>query len=89
MVDLAVYGACCKWWDTIDKTARTESGLPCCPNCGGVLFQLPLDEWWKDVDRYEANGNPGYRKFVEWWQGKCFPTMEVARLKYDAIRSRG
>ena len=85
MAEFAVYGANCVWWDTIDKTARTPSGLPCCPHCGSVLFQQPLDKWWADIDKYEANGHPGYRKFVEWWRGKCFPTMEALERAYAKV----
>ena len=35
-----VYGANCTWWDTIDKISKTASGLPCCPRCGSVLFEI-------------------------------------------------
>ena len=80
--ETAVYGANCRWWDIIRKTARNGSGLPCCPHCGSVLFEMPLGEWWTNVDAHEARGNPGYRKFVEWWQGKCFPTMNVLKEAY-------
>ncbi len=86
---LIVYGAShCVWWDSIDKAGGIPiegcPPLPCCPHCGGVLFQQEESAWWKGVDRYEVEGHPGYRKFVEWWRGKCFPTYEAARAAYAA-----
>ena len=83
-----VYGARCSWWDSIDKVATTAGGLPCCPFCGGVLFEV-VDEatWWGDVDRHEAGGRPGYRGFVEWLRGKCRPSVADARAEYDTTVS--
>lgn len=84
---LVVYGANCVWWDSIDKVAvlNTPSGhgLPCCPHCHGVLFQQDEKDWWLGVDRYERDGHPGYRKMVEWWRGRCFPTMDEVRAAYE------
>ncbi len=85
---LVVYGARCVWWDTIDKAKSTPRpdgpGLPCCPHCGGVLFQQSEPGWWAGVARYESEGHPGYRKFVEWWRGKCFTTFPAAKRAYKA-----
>lgn len=67
-----VYGAMCSWWDSIDKVSSND-GLPCCPHCGGILFEVPTEEeWFKGVDLYAAKGHPNYRKFIEWLRGKCF-----------------
>jgi hypothetical protein len=86
-----VYGATCVWWDSIDKVGRKESAdrvfgpLPCCPFCGGVLFELDNEaQWFAQVDAYEAKGHPGYRKFIEWQRGKCFPTHAAAFAAYNA-----
>ena len=85
-----VYGTRCVWWDSIAKVGRTEGGrhpLPCCPRCGGALFEVPSEaDWWAGVDRHEKAGNPGYRAFVEWLRGKCFPKYEDARFVYEAKR---
>jgi hypothetical protein len=85
VIDLRiVYGARCVWWDSITKAATTPSGLPCCPHCGGVLFETASEEaWWEAVDKHEAQGALGYHKFVEWSRGKCFPTYGDARVVYD------
>jgi hypothetical protein len=80
-----VSGACCVWWDTIHKVDRTPSGLPCCPQCGGVLFEVrDAATWWRGVDRHEADGHPGYRAFIEWMQGKCFADFAAAERAYAA-----
>lgn len=74
------------WWDSIDKAGSrdgTTTGLPCCPRCGGVLFEVPNEkEWWAGVDQHQKNGNPGYRAFIEWLRGKCFADMETAKNEY-------
>lgn len=89
------YGAQCVWWggiEDIGKTKPREPGgisLPCCPKCGGMLFELPSPkEWWDGVEKYEANGHPGYRAFIEWRKGKCFPTQEAAKAAYEAKPGR-
>jgi hypothetical protein len=81
-----VYGAGCSWWDSIDKVAKTASGLPCCPHCGGVLFEVANEaRWWRDVQMFESEHEPGYRKFIEWLRGRCFPGpafLDKARNAY-------
>lgn len=78
-----VTGARCTWWDSIDKTSSTRvGGLPCCPFCGGVLFEVANEaEWWGQVDVY-ALANPGYRELIEFLRGRCFPDMDIARAAY-------
>ena len=61
-----VYGATCAWHGPIQEVGRIGSGLPACPHCGGVLFEVDTEEkWWAGVDAAEADGRPGYRKFIE------------------------
>ena len=87
---LIVSGARCTWWDTIDKAGKMPGPvgthtMPCCPNCKSPLFQNEPAEWWRAVDQYEASGHfPGYRAFVEWMQGRCFPNLDAAKAAYTA-----
>ncbi|TAL28984.1 MAG: hypothetical protein EPN98_21315 [Phenylobacterium sp.] len=86
-----VYGANCVWWDSIDKVAAKPTpsgrGLPCCPHCGSVLMEVPsIEHWNRNMDRYEADGHPGYRAMMEWSRGKCFPTMTALRAAHEAGR---
>lgn len=78
-----VYGICA-WWDSIGKASSKPSGLPCCPHCGSVLFELESEiVWWANVDAYvERTGDTEYRALIEWMRGKCFPNVDVARLEY-------
>ena len=78
-----VYGARCAWWDSIDQVGKHPSGLPCCPHCKGMLFQLDSEaEWWGQIDRHEAEGHPGYRAMWEWSRGRCFPDFEAMQAAY-------
>lgn len=84
-MELIVYGVHCAWWDSIGKCRVHPNGLPCCPHCGSVLYQVDEKAWWQGVDEHEAQGNPGYRKLVEWMRGRCYPNMKVARNVYRVL----
>lgn len=89
-----VYGMRCVWWDGIENVGKTPTdergiSIPCCPHCGGVLMELPSPaDWWRGVEAHEANGHPGYRAFIEWQKGKCFPTMRAAQIVYETKPGR-
>lgn len=68
------YGATCTWFGPIHETKNM--GIPGCPLCGGVLFEMDSEQqWWDGVDKYESDGHPGYRSMWEWQRDakKCFP----------------
>lgn len=99
---LIVYGTGCVWWDWIENCGKTPAisvrgidgreyprhSLPCCPHCGGVLYQIDPETWFGKADRYEYEGrdgdgpHPGYRAMLEWQRGKCFPTLESVAAAY-------
>jgi len=82
-----VYGARCSWWGSISEVGSIGSGLPCCPTCSGVLFEVPsAQEWWAGVDRHEAEGRTGYRAFIEWLRGRCFPSLDAAWNEWAAMQ---
>lgn len=90
-----VYGIRCVWWDGVEKVGKMPGTdgplgpLPCCPHCRGVLMQVDSPEkWWADVNTHQANGHPGYRAFMEWLKGKCFPTIQAAKAAYEAKPGR-
>lgn len=79
---LIVYGVSCVWWDSIDKVSKNEVGLPCCPHCKGVLFQIEEAEWDIAIKKYEQSGHPGYIDFLTWLRGKCFLTQAEAEAAF-------
>lgn len=77
------YGATCTWFGSIHETK--QAGVPVCPHCGGVLFEMDHEgQWWSGVDKYEAEGHPGYRKMWEWARGKCFKDMAALTAAFQA-----
>lgn len=79
-----VNGAMCTWWGVLgEDNSHTESGLPCCPHCGGVLFQQTEESWWNGVVAYEDAGHPDYGNFIHWIENKCFKTFEDAKKAYN------
>lgn len=83
MTQVVAYGAVCTWWDDKSKVATKPSGLPCCPICGGVLYETERDVWWRGAQKHEAEGHPGYGQFLAWLQGKCFANSDQAELAYQ------
>lgn len=82
-----VYGVNCTWWDSIDKVAKLRTGIPCCPHCGSVLFEVAnIEEWWEGVDRHDQT-HPGYRKLIEWSQGKCYLNTKALITAYQQATS--
>lgn len=90
-----VYGATCSWWETIDQVATRSipgdpdaAGLPCCPHCRGVLYEVESEAVWLGpaLDQYEAAGRPGYRAMIEWGRGKCFRAERPGERPMDALR---
>lgn len=81
-----VYGSRCTWWDGIDKVATAGAGgLPVCPSCGHVLFQVPDIETWDvavGVHAKEAE-DPAYPAFIRWLRGRCYRTADEARREFE------
>lgn len=60
-----VYGATCTWFGSIHEVSATDKhpryanehqahSLPCCPICGGMLFEMESASiWWDGVDGFE------------------------------------
>lgn len=77
------YGARCTWWDSIDKVA-VVGGIPRCPYCRGVLFEVESEERWLEMARdHEARKTPGYFDMLMWARGKCFPTYDHMKRAYQ------
>lgn len=74
-----IFGARCEWWDESGQTNPRTA----CPHCGKPLVDMPTDEWWRYIDRYDHT-HPGYRNFIEWQRGKCFSSISQAQEAYAA-----
>lgn len=80
---LIAYGANCVWWDSIDKSGILNSGLPCCPICRNVLFQMNEAEWQERVVNFDKT-HKGYAEFIAWLKGKCFLSHTRAQARWLA-----
>lgn len=96
------YGANCTWFGSIHEVSNTKEhphhksrpqpddfGLPCCPVCGGMLFETQSEsEWWDQVDKFERGDypsqtrhpHPGYREMLEWQKRGMFCYKGVPEL---------
>lgn len=80
-----VYGARCAWWDYIDKVAVDGSGLPCCPHCNGVLFEMDRGEWEEGIEKHTKETNHlNYPIFMAWLKGRCFRNSTEAFKAFEA-----
>ncbi len=67
------YGLCTYWtddWDALTPSPENK-GIPTCPECGSVGFQMTRQEWNEGVAKYEADDNPGYTQFINDVKGNC------------------
>jgi hypothetical protein len=80
---VTVYGVNCTWYDDKANAATTGTGrtghvLPCCPHCGGMLFEIDTPVWDDAVHRRLAFATfadrTDYPDMIAWARGKCFPT---------------
>jgi len=79
-----VYGAGCMFSGPIQRVGTTQSGLPCCPHCKGVLFETDTEEkWWEMVRSYaQKTRDESYEPMWCWATGRCFATLESLRSAY-------
>ncbi len=77
-----VHGARCTWWDAISESKTGAHGLPGCPHCGGVLYEVATEaQWWEAIDRHDKH-EPGYRALMEWARGNCYPNFDTLKRAY-------
>jgi hypothetical protein len=64
------HGSCGYWTDDWDKLAK-QGNLPVCPTCNGPGYQAKADAWFGGADKYERNGHPRYREWLETSRETC------------------
>ena len=70
--EIVAYGALCRWWDDKRNVGVRPSGLPCCPHCGGPLYEADGQDWFAAAESYEqTNRSPGYIEHLWASQGMC------------------
>jgi hypothetical protein len=84
MSDLVAYGAVCVWWDDKDNVAQLPSGLPCCPTCGGVLFEADKAAFMAAAQDFAPSpvleeAGITYIEWLMWAQGKCYDNFTLSQ----------
>lgn len=82
-----VYGAQCTFWGSIEDAGLTSMdghGVPCCPFCGGMLFEVSDPaKWQASIDRHAAV-EPDYPAIMAWSRGACLgDSMDHLRQAYQ------
>lgn len=56
----AFYAVSCCWWTSFpEDMGANPGGLPCCPHCGSVLLQGPLDRFVAAAQEQPDHYGPG------------------------------
>jgi len=75
------YGLCTYWTDDWDNLNLKESqGIPSCPECENPGFQMTVQEWNEGIEKYEADGNPGYGECIAELKEKCHGKTTILEL---------
>lgn len=80
---MIAYGMACTWHDDKANVA-VDRGLPCCPHCKGLLFEMTEPEWLVGVAKHNV-AHPGYARFIVWAKGKCHPNFKAAWDEFNAL----
>lgn len=73
--ELRVYGATCSWTGPISAVKKIQ-GIPVCPHCNGVLFQMEEKDWQDGIKMHsDRSSDVHYPAFVKWLEtrGACSP----------------
>lgn len=67
------------------KIGGPGSGLPCCPHCGSILYQIEEDKWWQGALQFEHDGHENYVRFLKWSmkQPTCWKSNSNAAMIYN------
>jgi hypothetical protein len=83
---LHVYGVSCSWHGDINEVKLLPPvGIPCCPHCQGVLFQIEESKWFEGAIEHEKKGHTNYVEFLEWItkQTRCWPEFSEAAFVFE------
>lgn len=83
-----VYGALCTWHGPMSAVIKSPiNGLPACPHCNGLLFELDSKEQWLEPIKRVDTQVEGYATFMEWvgTYGRCWPNYRHALVHYKTV----
>lgn len=73
-----VCGALCTWWESIHEAATTDARLPCCPHCGGPLFEVAdYGKWIDGAEKVSHEYAISYVEALFWVRDKCNRALGV------------
>lgn len=69
------------------KIGGKDSGLPCCPYCGSMLFQIEENKWWGGAKSFNET-HPNYLRFIQWSmrQNRCWANNTEAAKAYNTAQ---
>lgn len=73
----AMYSVFCTWWTSFpEDLGKNPLGVPCCPHCGSVLMQAPLNDFIEaaknDPQNYGQYGITTFIKAHSRFAKRCF-----------------
>ena len=92
------YGFCTYWTNDWDKLGSTPAegedqaisgGIPSCPECGSVGYQMTAEDWKEGIEKYEAEGNAGYGTFIEGLKEQCNGKTTIMELWEQRTEGEG
>lgn len=73
-----------------DKTMVDFNGLPCCPHCGSVLMQAPLEKFIQDAHKnpihYGVNGLNAFFRAHSRNSSRCYKNWNLYSGKFEKLR---
>jgi len=86
--DRIVYGVGCLWWGSIKDVAVNKAGLPVCPHCNSLLFEVDSQTKWDQqiADYATKTGDTKYIEFMAWLKGKCRKDIRDARAEFESTK---
>lgn len=77
---LVWYSSGCAYWTADFNKLKTTRGIPCCPDCGCVGFEVEIDEWEQGAIAFDKN-DEGYYEFLQETKETCSQISTSAAWK--------
>lgn len=67
---------CQYWTDDWSTLGSVGPGIPCCPHCKAVGYQMPKTQWDAEVEHH-AKSTQGYKELVAQQRNQCNTTLHT------------